>query len=260
MAQPLGSASQFSENDLISVSQNGNNAPFYDLTKVSTTSAATPTQTTGEVPFWGDSPGQWDTVVFNGSIALPGICKVSGRVVRRVDRKKSPGKHGQTVTYLGDEAAEFEIHLQMWTAEHLDSYVNIVRKLKTLKPKTQAQGIDSRKKISATILTMSHPALAIFKISLAHVLEYSLPEADGDSGSFKATLKCLQYIPPNIAKNGGTNTPGAGKGTGAGNLETGLQNVIDPKTKWPSDKANKNKPSLTSSGPNPPEQLASFAP
>lgn len=184
----------------------------------------------GEIPFWGDAPLAWDTVVI-GRTLLPGIARITGAVKRRVDRKKAVGKHGHTVTYLGDDAAEFSIALMLWTSDHLQKFHDLVTFLKSLKPE-KAAGINADQKISARVANVYHPALSIYGITLAHVLEYGMPEPDGDDGKYRVVLKCLEYIP---VRDSGVSTPktttgdvGTLKKAGILNPKPSANNAPDP--------------------------------
>lgn len=203
--------------------------PHLDLSKTTTDGrdrvSSTLSTVSASIPFWGNDPASWDTVRI-GSYTLPGVARLSGAIKRRVDRKKSTGKHGSTVTYLGDEAAEFTITVTMWTSIHLESFYQIVNWLKSLKPE-RAAGLSSSQKISAKVVPVYHPALSVFSVTLAHVLEYGLPEPDGDDGKFRASLKCLQYIPPSVASGGGVSTP---TGPTTGDLDSVQRSrIITPK-------------------------------
>lgn len=215
---------------------------FLDLTKIKARSASGQViaSSTGGVPFWGDDPTSWDTVILAG-MKLPGIAKVKGRCRRGHERKRIAGKHGATFTFTGDEPMEFDISLKLWTAEHLRTFTTFARQLKSLKPMvstetnvattvkdTQQVGysgsdqttqfytvvVDKKvnvkmKGVRANPISIIHPALAVYGVSQVFVVEFGLPEESGPEGSglFTVSLHCVEYMPNSVRENGGTNTP-----------------------------------------------------
>lgn len=177
------------------------------------------------VPFWADSPDSWDTVVIAGR-ALPGICVMSGKVVRRVDRKNSTGTNGETVTYVGDDVAEFEITVRMWTEAHLTTFAKLLSFLRDLKSPDDANGLGqlvtgATSKVTVKLnekrgyskfpmapVQIEHPTLTLYRIRAAHVLEYGFPKPAGDasSGIYEVNIKCIEHITLN---KGQTTTPRA---------------------------------------------------
>lgn len=167
-----------------------------------------------DVPFWSDSPDAWDTVIIAGR-ALPGVCRMKGKVVRRVDRKNSTGTNGATVTYVGDDVAEFEITVRMWNDVHLSTYAELLAFLRDKQSPDDANGLGSTiatgsssklvvkvnekrgySKFPMAPVAIEHPTLTLFKVRAAHVLEYSFPESVGDAsqGIYEANIKCIEHI------------------------------------------------------------------
>lgn len=144
----------------------------------------------GRAPFWGDSPESWDTVTL-ASTDLPGVCSVSGRVARRVDRKTTSGRHATTVTYLGDEPAEFTITVKLWTEAHLLSFEALLDALAQLGP-----ALDSKDsgKFPRRPVDVRHPTLDLFKIRACHVVEAGMLQPASEPGVFEATFKCVEYV------------------------------------------------------------------
>lgn len=225
------------------------------------------------IPFWEDDPVSWDTVWIEG-LRLPGLAKVGGNGKRRHVKKNTPGKHGSTLTFTGDEPTEFTIHLRIWTPEHLADYVSIVQFLKTLKPvetltktvatQTARQGGDTKgvgftpaaggkafvsydigfettseqvKYTKVNPVAIVHPALAIDGISQAFVLEFGLLAEGSTSGVFESKWSCIEFIPESLRANGGVVTPKAQSKFSIGSLGKGA--IAPPPT----------KPSSTNSGP-----------
>lgn len=157
------------------------------------------------VPFWGALPSAWDFVYF-GQFKLPGICRVSGDIKRRSDPKAISGKKGKTHTFLGDDAAEFEIKIRMWTAEHLQTYVALV---KAWKPSLEKiKGTTGNKIADYPVFDIFHPALNVYEIHQCHLLAFGILEPEGDDGFYSSKIKCVQYTPNEIRDKSGTGTPG----------------------------------------------------
>lgn len=166
---------------------------FEDLTRARNEGAARPPRApAGRAPFWGDSPESWDTVTLAGT-DLPGVCSVSGRVARRVDRKTSSGRHATTVTYLGDAPAEFTITVKLWTEEHLLRFEALLDALAQL-----GAEVDSKDwgKFPRRPVDVRHPALDLLKIRACHVVEAGmLQPSSSEPGVFEATFKCVEFVP-----------------------------------------------------------------
>lgn len=180
-------------------------SPFLDYTRTNTEGVArVPTAPAAGVPFWGDSPESWDTVTIAGR-SLPGICTVTGKAGRRVDRRQTPGKHGTTVTYLGDAPAEFTITLKLWTAEHLAEYQALLEFLRSVDgPMRAAAGalpLKNLGKLPRSPVDIIHPTLSLLRIRAAHVIEYDFPRAAGDV--YEASIKCIEHG----TSNSGVGTP-----------------------------------------------------
>ena len=87
-------------------------------------------EATSGSPFWEDNPDAWDAV-YLGGMRIPGLCAVSGKgFEQRIDKKKTAGKHGAKLTHTGNDCADFEIAVRMWTPEHLRDFERLMRELK----------------------------------------------------------------------------------------------------------------------------------
>lgn len=215
-----------------------------DLSLSRTTESVAPKISTQEaVPFWGSNPDAWDTVIINGRTRLPGLAKLSGSIKRQVDKKKPAGRHGTSVTYLGTEAAEFEIKLSLWTAEHLSAFTSMIRAIMSKQPEKLGATTQNKTLIKAPIIDVYHPLLAIYGVTRMHVLSQKMPEMT-EPGVYEASLECLEYLPPEKSKAQKVNTPNGvtGGSAGAGNL-TDLKAVYNPPAVVPV------KPSQTNAGP-----------
>lgn len=106
--------------------------PYADLTR----SGSDEQPKASAVPFWGDGSGAWDTVWVKG-LRLPGVAEVDGKgFSRRVDRKKSAGRNGATLTQTGMEPADIDITLTLWTPEHLIELQHILKEIRPKKATT----------------------------------------------------------------------------------------------------------------------------
>lgn len=169
--------------------------------------------TASAVPFWGDAPEAWEGVVVAG-YRLPGVCAIEGKVKRRHDSKKTPGANGSTVTYIGDDQADFTVTLRLWTPEHLATYAKIVGYLRSMVVGTAEASklsisaaerlIDARQKnlkpsskFPIAPVDVFHPVLSLHGIKSAHVLEYGFPKPKGEAaaGVYEATIHFLEYVP-----------------------------------------------------------------
>ncbi len=178
--------------------------------------------TSSAVPFWGDAPDSWESVIVAGW-RLPGVCAIDGKVRRRHDKKSTAGTNGSTVTYIGDDQAEFTVTVRLWTAEQLSAYAKLVGYLRSMVlSSTEASRlsiskaetlIDNRQK-SLTLYSkfpiapvdVVHPVLSLHGIKSAHVLEYGFPKPKGDAaqGVYEASIRFLEYVP---GAKGGVSTP-----------------------------------------------------
>lgn len=134
------------------------------------------------IPFWGDSPDSWNTVVMAGR-RLPGIARVGGAAFDiRVDRKAIPGEHGEHMTTLGREPCDPEIEVQLWTPGHLKDFLAIVA---LFMPKSQTA--------LPPPVDVVHPALAMFKVRSVRIMKCSFPE-EKDKGVFVVKMRCREFI------------------------------------------------------------------
>lgn len=184
------------------------------------------------IPFWGDTPDAWDTVVLAGQ-PLPGLCTLSGKGYEaKTERTKRSGQKGRTFTYQGDEPAVIDISLKMWTQAHLEEFARILDLIKprwvTKRVKVgevqvsisqepgqdgfKAQGPssferrytkpkyeDHKVKKDPGPVDIYHPALALFRIRSVHVLGCGLPQ-QGTSGVYEARIHCMEFVDPKADK------------------------------------------------------------
>lgn len=205
--------------------------PFLDLTKQILVPATAFTDIEDELavrqllletgttttPFWGNSPGDYDSMVMSKNFVVPGIVTVTGvGFEQRLHRDRPPGRHGTSMKQLGIQAAKFEIHIQMWTEEHLQQFERLVPLLKsqryTVEEVTEtvgftgnnagagftgSAGTTKKKYLPAgpQPFDMYHPLLALFKIRSAHILKVSMPCAGGrGSDIFEVKIDCEEHV------------------------------------------------------------------
>ncbi len=147
------------------------------------------------VPFWGEAPDAYDTVVLAG-VALPGIATVKGHIEQRVKRKTLKGSHGQTFTFQGWGAAEIAISLALWTKEHWTSFDDLVSRI--LYPPL--------KRGAPAPLSVSHPFLTVLRVRTLYVLKIFAPE-EKRKHLYEVKLACAQFLPDELrASSVSTNT------------------------------------------------------
>jgi hypothetical protein len=160
-------------------------APFEDYSQSRAPIGAV---SVGAVPFWGDAPDAWNTLIIAGR-KVPGIAKVSGAAYDiRVDKKTVPGEHGEKQTTLGREPCDPELEVKLWTAEHLKAFLNIVRLFLPRAGGALPPPVD-----------VVHPALAMFKVRSLRIMKCSFPE-EREPGVFFLHMRCREFIP---GKKGG---------------------------------------------------------
>lgn len=185
------------------------------------------------VAYWGDYPDAYDTVVLAG-FALPGLCSVKGKGYEmRKSHRSVPGKHGASIVYIANEPAEFVISIMLTTEEHLRAYEKLVPAFKpTAKPKSSSgpsqtdaftyaftgQAVSRTGKVGNTTttqvvlgddsqpgyLSVSHPMLALYRISHCRVLLATIPVQVEDKGMWQVELHCIEEVLQRKAKTGVT--------------------------------------------------------
>lgn len=167
--------------------------PQHDLTKVKTTNRIPEGTSPSGTPFWGEDPESWDSVVIKGQ-RLPGICAVKGKgFSQRLDRKKSAGKNGHSVTHLGVDCAKIEITITMWTEEHLRAWEKLIP---LLKPRAKTQRTVDRYKLSgAGTVGLQDQTTTVFNQS-------GTSDA-GDRSGFQSLTKSLAEKQKRVVSEGG---------------------------------------------------------
>lgn len=217
------------------------------------------------VPYWGDYPEAYDTVVLAG-YPLPGLCTIKGKGYEmRRSHAKPPGKHGASITYIANEPAEFVIHVMMTTEDHLRAFERLVPLFKpSAKPSSSSDksktdsftfaftgqasksadgtiilpvlNVALRDRSQPGFLSVTHPMLALFRISHCRVIRVTIPEQKEDKGMWQAEIHCLEQVLDGSRK--------------AKTGKTGDAGLIAPrKTAYDSTLALAEGPSTTNAGP-----------
>lgn len=145
------------------------------------------------IPFWADFAEAWDYCRLGEDI-LPGICEVSFENPRDVDKKKSKGKDGRTLTDNGSEGASGEIRVTIWTADQWDEW-------QTIRPK-----IDPRKAGALKYpISIVHPMAADAGVDVIYVKNIKAQQPKR-GGTYVAVISVEQWFPaPKPTKT--SNTP-----------------------------------------------------
>lgn len=138
----------------------------------------------------------WDEVGLGG-YTLYGRCTVRGSFSRKIDLKNAPGSDGGTLTDLGYEPARIDITLQLWTADHWQTWQQVAS---AIRPRP-GKGVGSP-------LDITHPALSVYGIKSVYVVGMSLPIDSGTPGVKEVTISCIEWLPP---RRTSANTPKSSK-------------------------------------------------
>ncbi len=115
----------------------------------------------------------------------PGICDVSVRRGRDIDRKKSAGSDGERLTFKGINNADVEIAITIWTPEQLD----VLRALWAVLQPPAGKGVPAA-------FDVRHPQFELNNIkSLCFIDSMGLTE--GRASKVKVfTIRAVEYFPP----------------------------------------------------------------
>lgn len=132
----------------------------------------------------------------------PGICNVSVRRGRKVDRKKSSGTDGETITFTGINNAEIEIAVTIWTPEQLDILVDLWKILQPPSGKGDPQAFD-----------VKHPQFEVNGIKSAVFIDSVGLEQGPVAKSKTFVIKAVEWLPP--SKKKATQTPSRAQARGS---------------------------------------------
>lgn len=218
--------------------------PFEDLTKV-VRSRDNFRSAESAIPFWGDVPEAWDTLVIAG-IVMPGLVRVRGNVGQRWDQRTTPGKNGIRLTTLGYDAAPISITLRMWMPDHLRDFEQLVRRIRP-----RFRGFRG-KFLPEDAITLEHPAVALYDITAVVVTKLGFPEPQ-DKDIYDVNIECIEYIGQDLYKDSKDYGMGSGVKT-TKHVGRPLTDLGKGKLGEKVDAAIKaSKPSQTNTGPVPPK-------
>lgn len=144
----------------------------------------------------GDNANAWD-YVYLGLIKTPGVATVQITKERAVDKKKSAGKHGATLTIHGVNPAEGNIQLVIWTPEQLNGLNILWPQLFDATPKAGKE---------PHVYDVVHPAFKLHGVKSVLITGGSGPDSGPVPQSRTFTIKWVEYIPKPKGK-AATKTP-----------------------------------------------------
>lgn len=184
--------------------------PYLDLTKTKPNGSPQEAISSPKgIPFWGDYPDAYDTVVI-GRLRFPGICRVSGvGFKQKLDKKTAPGQHGGSHAQLGHANCEINVTLKIFTKEHLEQLQLIIDAIKpkkasrNLAPEPRVAGFTSAAGASVAVpvppkpastsispsFEIYHPMLALYRIHKVQVMEAGIPEYKEKEDYFEVKFK-----------------------------------------------------------------------
>ncbi len=115
----------------------------------------------------------------------PGICNVSVRRGRGIDRKKSAGSDGERLTFKGINNADIEISITIWTPDQLARLQDLWRILQPPLGKGDPQAFD-----------VKHPQLQFLGVKSAVFVDCSGLEQGSTNKTRVFTIKAVEYFPP----------------------------------------------------------------
>lgn len=124
----------------------------------------------------------------------PGLCKVSVRRGRKVDRKKSSGSDGERLTFTGISNADIEIAIEIWTPDQFDKLNDLWRLIQPPAGKGQPQAFD-----------IKHPQFETNGIKSCVFVEARGFEPGSVVGMRVFVIQAIEYLPP--GNKNVTNTP-----------------------------------------------------
>ena len=114
----------------------------------------------------------------------PGVCTVSVRRGRKIDRKKSAGSDGETITFSGINNADIEIAITIWTPEQLD----VLTKMWALLQPASGKG-------SPGAWDIKHPQFGINQIKSAMFVDSVGLEGGSEKKTKTFVIKAVEYLP-----------------------------------------------------------------
>jgi hypothetical protein len=138
-----------------------------------------------------------------GSTFTPGICRVTVSKGRTVDKKKSSGTDGDTLTISGINSAEGEIQVMLWTPEQWEWWKHIWPIMSPPQGKHPTDGTTVKTtvgkgtaKIFVQAYDVQHPKFAMHGIKSVVFLHGNGPDDGWVTGAKFFTAKWVEYIEP----------------------------------------------------------------
>lgn len=161
-----------------------------------------PTIDVFSVPFWGDDPDAWGSLVLDETLVL-GLAVVDVSIGRKIESKSPAGSDGATVRDKGYEPGRVTITLSLWEREHFVSFQGL---LPRINPRSRP---NARAPIS-----ISHPACALLGISEVYVERVGGLKPSGEAGLWTTEIHCVEFAPPTAARRNVTRVPAASPDAG----------------------------------------------
>lgn len=149
----------------------------------------------------GEQRSPWDYLVIAGG-KTPGIAQVSATRRNELDRKKTSGTSGETLTHLGVRCAEIQVRIRLLTQADLDAWMRDF--VPVLMP------VPQEGKTDPDPVGIYHPALNAIHVLSAVVDELGAPRSMGPGEPLEVSIRLVEFRKP---VNTGTTTPKAMKRT-----------------------------------------------
>lgn len=158
-------------------------------------------------------PLAWDSPALytkdGGRLVIPGRTQLTAGIGIREDSKTSEGIDGQTVTFLGQDAARVSMAVTVWTATQYRQLKKLLEIIRPRRPKTPEP------------VTLDHPQTALLGIRSVYLFSVTVPPYEPNV-EWTITLEFNEWFAdvdkpkakPKTFK-GGTAAATAGKGTKA---------------------------------------------
>lgn len=161
-----------------------------------------PTVDVFSVPWWGDDPDAWGSLVLDETLVL-GLAVVDVSLGRKIESKSAAGSDGATVRDKGYEAARLTITLSLWEREHFVSLQGLLVR------------INPRSRLTARVpLSISHPACALLGVTAVYVERVGGLKPSGEAGMWSMEIHCVEFAPPTPARRNVTRVPAASPDAG----------------------------------------------
>ncbi len=155
------------------------------------------------------SKNQWDYVQIDyldtigaESDKTPGICNVSVRRGRKLDRKKSSGSDGERLTFTGINNADIEISILIWTPAQLDALVKMWSLIQPAVGKGTPGAFD-----------IHHPQFTVNNVKSCVFVDSIGLEMGPTPKTRTFVIRAVEYFPPGTKKI--TSTPSRAKAKGS---------------------------------------------